>query len=328
MLVGSSGRCRRAIGAFALVSVLSVIPAGAAFADDVVPSDPAVPPGEAPGVCYNPGMTVPADVAAVANIRKASVRGQGVLVVSPRRPPVKPGKGKKKKPAPAAPVKVVYFAHGVATDQWEAVNGAGMQLVTGALVKAGYTVVSGEFGCNGYGNPGVVRNVSAVREWVWKNYRPSEFVVMGQSMGGITMLNSITQRALDGAKGWIGISPVCNLGVALTSPELGWRARFAWKYEAPEVVADHDPMQTTKVTALSGLPMLFTASPGDTVVPIAEHTTACAQRFTAAGAVVSVLPTNGDHADVRTYPAKAILGFVKQVMPGAAPAYVGAKRLG
>jgi hypothetical protein len=120
-------------------------------------------------------------------------------------------------------------------------------------------------------------------------------------MGGIASLNLLNH--IRGVNAWAGIFPVCNVASTAANPLVKPSIDAAYPY-APTYLNDFSPVAIT-----GDVPMLFWASPGDTVVPMASNATPCAAAAVADGGEARVIPTQGEHGDPSNYDGDTLLAF-------------------
>jgi hypothetical protein len=152
-----------------------------------------------------------------------------------------------------------------------------------AALRAGYVWADSDAGHNNWGNAASVRDNLALIAWLRaRGYR--RLFVVGASMGGLDSLEVLRDVR---PAAWAGIYPVCNLRSVT--------GRFGSAIDT----AGH----------VRGLPMIFWASPQDTVVPKRENTDMCAAAASRNGALVTVIPTHGQHGDPSNYQPARLLAF-------------------
>lgn len=232
----------------------------------------------APPAALNPLITQAGGVA-----ETLEVDGERAIVVAPR--------GK------AFPKRVVLYVHG-ASQNAEAITkpgGVGRGVVP-ALVKAGYAVAASDARGNNWGSTRSLRDHRALRAELRRRGARQVFV-LAASMGGLDGL-----RLTDGAEAFAGIFPVCDLSSMARGP---LRASIA------KVWGGAVPARLSPVRVVRGrrLPMLFWASPGDTLVPKRPNTDRCAADARAAGARVEVIETVGDHGDASNFDPERLVRF-------------------
>lgn len=214
---------------------------------------------------------------------------------------------------PAKPYKVVLFAHGAGDDRLAVMNSKAF-VINQALLAEGFMVIAGDFGGKySYGNQYAVDRVSAAVAFLNTQFKVSDVVIEGVSMGGLVGLNAIMRGKIPNLRGWIGISPVCNLEAALASEYLSEGANMAYGTSPQDVRDKFDPAKALRGYKLKGLPMRFLASQQDVVVPEAVHTGACVPKFKRAGANVKTSSVPGEHGSLRNFRAAPVLKFVRGV---------------
>lgn len=204
---------------------------------------------------------------------------------------------------PAVPNgRLVIYVHSYGETQDAIVGRTAKAPLVTALVAAGYTVAASGSGGNAWGNPTALRSQRALYDAVPAASKSGGVYLWGQSMGGSASLLAVD--VLPDVRAWVGIYPACNVGAVRRA------GRFAESIDAayPDrtLLASRSPALPRH---LAGLPMLFWASPDDTVVATADNTTLCARDAKAAGADVRVITTVGDHGDASNFDAAELLAF-------------------
>lgn len=182
--------------------------------------------------------------------------------------------------------------------------------ITRLLARRGYTVAAVTAGPDTWGNPASVAAQRDLYDAVAPWRKRAGVFVWAQSMGGTASLLAL--RTLPDVKAWAGVFPMCNLasmyGTGLGRDEPIRRAyggtdgdvRVALPVRSPAIPA---------AQVVQGLPMLFWASPGDTLVPKASNTDRCAALAEGRGARVRVVTTSGEHGDPSNFDRRALLAF-------------------
>lgn len=262
-------------------------------------TSPGSPSSGAPASTSLPGATSPAGAEPIpaaaptdinplltqvgGTVDAATIAGQPAIFVTP---PGGPTSGR-----------AVIYAHG-ASQRADAIanpGGVGDGLVP-ALIAAGYSVAATDAHGDNWGNDASLTDYAAVRAELARR-GAKQFFVLAASMGGLDGL-----RLTAGVEAFAGIYPVCDLSTMLDGP-LGAAVSNAWGGAVPTALS---PVQTAEP---NGLPMLFWASPGDTLVHKATNTDRCAADARAAGASVEVVTTAGDHGDPTNFDPARLVAF-------------------
>lgn len=189
---------------------------------------------------------------------------------------------------------LVVYVHGAGGDASDVRDGPVKALV-GPLLNAGYTVTAATAGGDNWGSAASLTTYQQTAERLGFH----RTVILAQSMGGLDGLRLVDRL---GAVAFAGLFPVCNLA-SMSSGPFGSRVKKA---------VGQPPAGLTLPSHLRGLPMIFWASPGDTVVPKAQNTDACAAAARRGGASVTVVQTTGDHADPSNYQPGRLLAFLQR----------------
>ena len=172
------------------------------------------------------------------------------------------------------------------------------------LVSAGYTWAESDAGFNNWGDRASLDDDLAVARWLRAHGDPT-IDIGGDSMGGLDatqLIPMIHPQAV------FELFPVCDERTVVD--EFGLLMQRA---DAPlrrlSPVAMHD---------VRGLPMLFTASPQDTLVAKATNADVCAREARAAGARVREVTTRGEHGNASNWQASRLVTFLDRAAGGAA----------
>lgn len=201
--------------------------------------------------------------------------------------------------APKSNGKLVIAAHGHGGNVSEWTNGKQQQPMLDALIDAGYSVAASDAHFDAWGNAQSVQDYKDLDAWAKTKSAFTDVVLLGQSMGGLPALQLLTE--LPDAKAFVGVYPVCDLGTV--APRFADTAK-AW----PQGAAGH--LSPVDLKGVTGKRMIFFASPGDTVVPKASNTDACAQAAKSAGTDVQVVQVTGDHGDQSAFQPATVVRFL------------------
>ena len=204
-----------------------------------------------------------------AHVVTRTIGGERAVIASPRAPTNR----------------VVIFSHGKGRDAAGLMNDAAP--LVGGLLAHGYTVVTSDAHGDAWGNPASREDYVEVAR-AMRRRGLDEVFMLARSMGGLASLATIRRIR---PVAWAGIYPACNLRSLRTFRASITRAWGApWPRLARAGVLDPVPPR-----GVGGLPMIFWASSGDTVVSKRRNTDVCAAAARRAGASVTVVPTAGDH---------------------------------
>jgi hypothetical protein len=210
------------------------------------------------------------------------IAGQHVVIVIPRR----------------SRHRAILFEHGSGETADLDIDAAPSAPTIAALVGAGYTWAESDAGFNNWGDRASLADDVAVARWLHAHGDP--VVDIGaDSMGGLDATQLIP---LIHPQAVFELFPVCDERTVLD--EFGilmHRADAPLKRLSP--VTMHD---------VRGLPMLFTASPEDTIVPKVTNADVCTREARAAGARVQEVTTKGEHGNSSNWKASRLVSFLNQ----------------
>lgn len=195
----------------------------------------------------------------------------------------------------------IVWIHGAGANQWAATGVPLSESVTTTLLRHGYTIAASDADGNNWGNARSQQAQLALVQRLKADGFTRLFVI-AQSMGGLDALHLIDQTHLSA---WVGIYPVCNLrtmNYGVFAPSI----RRAYGSAESRAFAQDSPLIPAHV---SGLRMLFFASPQDTTVLKSTNTDLCAARLRSEGADVKVVTTTGPHGARSDYRPAELLRF-------------------
>jgi hypothetical protein len=170
------------------------------------------------------------------------------------------------------------------------------------LVGAGYTWAESDAGFNNWGDRASLDDDVAVARWL-RDHGDPVIDIGGDSMGGLDATQLIPRIHPQAV---FELYPVCDERTVVD--EFGLLMQRA---DAPlrrlSPVAMH---------AVRGLPMLFTASPADTVVSKATNADVCTREATAAGALVREVSTRGEHGNSSNWRPGRLIAFLNAAASG------------
>ncbi len=185
--------------------------------------------------------------------------------------------------------------------------------MTEALVKAGYVAIAmNNTTQNCYGNAQCDADVEAlIGQWrASLNLAPHPYL-MGDSMGGFTMLNAISHGSVSPAAA-VGWSININLASTYQQPAAAKHITDAYNISDDNpyaaATATYDPM-LQPATVYAVVPMMVWSSYHDKVVPRDLNADAFAARVNGAGGGVQVIDASGGHLDESNFDPKAVLRF-------------------
>jgi hypothetical protein len=223
---------------------------------------------------------------------------------------------------------VVMYFHGVGEndrDVWGDSNKATLD-----LQSAGYIVASSNVHGDNWGNQTSIDDGFNLYEYLRTVAPIGPVLILSQSMGGPTGLQTLADTRIPGVCGWAGIYPVINLAyeyatyptfAALIKTAFGIAADgsdYAAKTAGYDValLADTAFRHRTNPTG-DGVPLRFYASAGDTVVPKAQNTDPFAARVAAHHAEADVVVCSGDHGDISHFQSADLLAFFGRCVASA-----------
>jgi hypothetical protein len=121
-------------------------------------------------------------------------------------------------------------------------------------------------------------------------------------MGGLAASRLIHDERIPGLRAYAGIYPLCDL----SSVHEGFAASIEETYgeEVEDALAALSPAPLT-----AEVPVLFWASPDDTLVAKERNADVCAAQVTEQGGDAEVIETEGEHGDSSNFDAARLLEF-------------------
>ena len=218
------------------------------------------------------------------------------------------------------PVPLILVAHGNNGDALTPLFGSTAQktFYSSALAD-GYAVASsdmhGSWGT--WGSPTSVTDLLNLYRYVKANYAIGPVVLLGESAGGATMFNALSQRVLPEVAAAIFWYPVANLAEEYNNHNFSAPIKSAYGVAS---LADIDQNVYSPVNlpgyAFRGVPMRVYASAGDTVVPTALNSQIVIDKAKDFAPEATIVVTTGDHghssnfqwADAKAFLAKYVAG--------------------
>ena len=226
--------------------------------------------------------------AAAAAILVLHLRGQEAVVIRARHP-----NGR-----------VVLFAHGSDQTPNFDVDARRSARVITALLRAGYAWAESTAHFNNWGNAASLADDVTLAGWL-RRHGLRTLDIGADSMGGLDatqLIPSLHPRAV------FELFPVCDERTMVHL--FGVDIRHS---RAPLARLSPVPMRGVR-----GLPLLITASPGDTLVPKATNADVCAAEARAAGARVHEVTTRGGHDDPSNWRPRRLVAFLNAAARSAA----------
>lgn len=174
-----------------------------------------------------------------------------------------------------SPTKVVVFFHQATTGNRNSVmTETRWTALRQALMTNGYALLSADDGGDRWGNPASEANYKALLDWVRARVYCGKLYLIGYSMGGLPLWNSISHAQMAPAA-VTAICPVCDLIVMRSNATFTASIDAAWGSNSDASLiansAGHDPMTSSK-PLFGGIPYQFNIGASDTTVPPAQHT--------------------------------------------------------
>ena len=235
----------------------------------------------------DPALHPSAALRAVARrVLRIRINGQATVIILPRHP-----NGR-----------AVLFAHGSDESANYSVDAHRSSRAITALVGDGYTWAESDAGFNNWGDPASLRDDLAVASWL-RQHGIGAIDLGGDSMGGLDTAQLIP---LVHPQAVFELFPVCDV-------------RTVMHLFAIDIRYAHSPVSQLSPVAMrdvSGLPMLFTASPGDTLVPKATNADVCVHEARLGGARVREVTTTGEHNDPSNWLGSRLVRFLDSAAGG------------
>lgn len=173
-------------------------------------------------------------------------------------------------PAPIA----VYFHQAATGTQHSPVTEARWASLRAALGAAGYVLVSAEDQGDRWGNPASIANYAALVEWVRGRVHAGKVFLIGCSMGGLPMLNTIRHRTMYPIAAAVALCPVCDLVAMRSNATFTASIDAAWgSTDDATLIAlsdGYDPISQDP-ELFRRVPYRFHVGAADTIVPASEH---------------------------------------------------------
>jgi hypothetical protein len=228
----------------------------------------------------------PALRAVAAQILSTTIAGQHVVIVIPRH----------------SLHRAILFEHGSGETADLDIDVPPSAPTIADLVGAGYTWAESDAGFNNWGDRASLDDDVAVARWLRAN---GDLVIDigGDSMGGLDATQLIPRLHPQAV---FELFPVCNERTVVD--EFG---RLMQRADAPL-----RRLSPVAMDGVRGLPMLFTASPEDTVVSKATNANVCAREASAAGALVREVTTRGEHGNSSNWRPGRLIDFLDAAASG------------
>lgn len=202
--------------------------------------------------------------------------------------------------------KLVIALHGHESSGAEIAQTASMIASWDALTGAGFTVVFPDLGGNAWANDTAMTELAEVHRLMVEKFElDPQVYCYGISMGGGTTLTAIAKKVIPVRAAYLA-HPSCDMRPRWAQPAKFPTMQAAYAGVEADML-DHNPMSQPE-EAFAGVPMLFTASAGDTTTPRTVHTDAFRSLL---GSVTSheVIDVTGEHMDPSHFRAQDALEF-------------------
>ncbi|QVD49246.1 hypothetical protein LUCX_176 [Xanthomonas phage vB_XciM_LucasX] len=174
----------------------------------------------------------------------------------------------------ATPV-VMFFHQAQTGDRTDVMTEARWTALRQSLSNKGYILLTADDQGDRWGNRASIRNHANLLRWLRQRVNIGKVFVMGYSMGGLTALNAIANRALGPVAAAALLSPVCDL-VAMRDPTFTATIDAMWGSNSAasltQLSKGFNPVLTSPVK-FARIPYIFNVSTGttDTITPTAVH---------------------------------------------------------
>lgn len=210
----------------------------------------------------------------------------------------------------------VIFDHGYGQPGTAIFDDPQLSLVTNALSQAGYVVVSSDYSVEEcWGNASCVDDAAALYTVFMKTLNlDAKPFVLGQSMGGLVMWNSILHKAFT-AKAAAGIYPACNLldmyenGQTVFHQNIEDDFFFTGDANFLAATKGYDPVGSESLTPMANVPAIIWSSYGDKVVRRLANEDEFAAGVSKVGGSVTMITTVGDHGDNSNFDPPTLVEF-------------------
>lgn len=113
---------------------------------------------------------------------------------------------------PESPKDCVIMCHGRPGDENTfSKSGHAQVLLHGFMDHGRYVCCESRAGLKNFGNQAALDSYRLLYEYVARNYTIENVFVLGQSMGGLSSLNTYKEQLIPNMKGWVGIAPICDM---------------------------------------------------------------------------------------------------------------------
>jgi acetyl esterase/lipase len=218
------------------------------------------------------------------------------------------------------PAPVVLYAHGSGqTATAPTTDGGGVNYAS--LAANGFIVASSDQHGINWGSQAGADDLVALYRYVIARHAIGPVLLYGQSMGGLSSLQTLAGRRIPGIAGWLGIYPATNLRAMFDGGTYTQQIKNAHGIaqdgsDYATKTAGRDP-QLMDAGAFRGVPMRFYASPGDTQVPKASNTDLFAAKVAPLAPEATVVTTTGDHGDASNFQPADMLAFFQRCLAQA-----------
>lgn len=183
------------------------------------------------------------------------------------------------------------------------------------LSRAGYALLSADDQGDRWGNPASVDNYAALVAWLKARMWVGDVFLLGASMGGLPMFNSITHGTITGVRGAVALSPVCNLIPMRANATFTAAIDAAWGSSSEATLiansAGYNPTDRAG-SDYADLPYRFHIASSDATVPSGAHTQVLEPLIAPYALSTAVVTLGSGHLAAQQYDPAQILPFLAE----------------
>lgn len=184
-----------------------------------------------------------------------------------------------------------------------------------ALSAAGYALVSADDLGDRWGNPASVSNYAALVSWLKARVWIGDVFLLGASMGGLPMFNTISHGTIANVRAAVGLSPVCNLIPMRANATFTAAIDAAWGSSSEATLITNSAGYNPTARAGSdyaGLPYMFNLGSADATVPSAAHANVMVPLIAPYATDTQVNTLGTAHLAAQQYDPDVILPFLEE----------------
>jgi acetyl esterase/lipase len=217
----------------------------------------------------------------------------------------------------------VIWVHGNNGDYHDITTGPTGQITQAAacrdaLTNAGYIIATTTTrSTTNWGNQASVDDIADLYNYCASHYNIADVLLIGQSMGGLDSLLSLSEGKIPAVRGWLGVYPVCNLANLYTNAGFTGLINTAFGITGTGTLTyanltfGHDPLLKWG-NVFRNVPMRFYASAADTLVPKSSNADLLAALVLGSTRENSVVVCSGNHGDPSHFQASDWLAFAQR----------------